>query len=83
MYVVRSPQRDKLQAHLMEREIHSGIHCPHPVHLEAGFKDLGYQRGDFPIAEQAADEVLSLPMYPELEAAQVEAVAAAVKEFTA
>lgn len=83
VYVVRSPYRDKLQAHLMDREIHTGIHYPHPVHLEVAFQDLGYMVGDFPIAEQAASEVLSLPMYPELEAVQIEAVAEAIKSFEA
>lgn len=82
VYVVRSKRRDKLQAHLGARDIHSGIHYPHPVHLEEAFKGLGYSLGDFPIAEAAAKEVLSLPMYPELEEAQIESVANAILEFS-
>ncbi len=81
VYVVRVPDRDGLQAQLKEKDIGSGIHYPHPVHLEVAFKDLGYKEGDFPIAEEAAKQVLSLPLYPEMIAQQVEEVAAVVNSY--
>ena len=76
VYTVRVAQRDQVRARLLAAGIHTGIHYPTPVHLQPAWAGLGYRRGDFPVAEQAAAEVLSLPMYPELEAAQIEAVAA-------
>jgi len=81
VFVVRSTARDELQKHLLDLGIQSGIHYPHPVHLEEAFKDLGYSVGDFPVAEQAASELLSLPMYPEMQPAQIESVAEAVLSF--
>jgi len=70
-YVVRSQDRDELHRWLKaERGVESGIHYPIPVHLQEAHRDLGYQQGDFPIAEQAAREVLSLPIYPELQSSQ-------------
>jgi dTDP-4-amino-4,6-dideoxygalactose transaminase len=68
-------------AHLSERGIQSGIHYPIPIHLQAAYSELGYKRDSFPLTEQLADEVLSLPMYPELNREQVDAVANSVKEF--
>lgn len=81
VYVVRSTQRERLQRYLQDQGIHTGIHYPHPVHLEEAFKDLGYSEGDFPVAEQAAKEVLSLPMYAELQPEQIDAVAKAILAF--
>lgn len=81
VYVVRSKQRDKLQKYLLDKGIHSAIHYPHAVHLEEAFQGLGYSAGDFPVAEQAANEVLSLPMYPELSPNQIESVAEAILAF--
>jgi dTDP-4-amino-4,6-dideoxygalactose transaminase len=81
LYVIRSERRDALQAALAERGIQTGIHYPTPVHLLPAFADLGHRPGAFPHAERAAAEVLSLPMFPELTAAQVEEVARAVLEF--
>jgi dTDP-4-amino-4,6-dideoxygalactose transaminase len=77
-YVIRTPQRDQYRQALTERQIHTGIHYPIPVHLQPAHADLGYHAGDFPVAEAAAAEVLSLPMFPELTDAQVETVAAAL-----
>jgi dTDP-4-amino-4,6-dideoxygalactose transaminase len=75
IYAICTPQRDQLQAALGEREIQSGKHYPDPVHLVPIHRDLGYQPGDFPVAERVAGEELSLPMYAELSAAQIAAVA--------
>jgi dTDP-4-amino-4,6-dideoxygalactose transaminase len=80
VYAIRAQNRAALQAALTAREIQTGIHYPGPVHLLQAWSDLGYKRGDFPYAERAAEEVLSLPMYPELRPEQIEEVAAAVNE---
>jgi dTDP-4-amino-4,6-dideoxygalactose transaminase len=81
VYVVRSPDRDILQQKLQEQGIQTGIHYPIPVHLQAAYSDLGYQLGDFPQTEQAAREVFSLPMYPELTPAQVQTVAESLQSI--
>jgi dTDP-4-amino-4,6-dideoxygalactose transaminase len=78
IYAVRTPQRQKWQDALLARGVHTGIHYPVPVHLLPAFAELGYQPGQFPHAERAANEVLSLPMFPEITAQQIEAVCAAV-----
>jgi dTDP-4-amino-4,6-dideoxygalactose transaminase len=81
LYVIQVSNRDGLQAYLAERGIATAIHYPTPIHLQPAYRDLGYQKGDFPITERAADEVLSLPMYPELPLAAIEIVAGAVRAF--
>jgi dTDP-4-amino-4,6-dideoxygalactose transaminase len=81
LYVVRSENRDELQAHLTSLGVHTGIHYPIPVHLQQAHADLGYKQGDFPVAERAANTVLSLPMYPELSRMQQDEVIAAVGTF--
>jgi len=78
VYTIRSADRDTLRAALQQREIQTGIHYPVPIHLQPAYADLGYARGAFPMAEQAAAEVLALPIYPEMTAAQLEEVAAAL-----
>jgi dTDP-4-amino-4,6-dideoxygalactose transaminase len=78
IYAVRTPDRMELQRTLQSRGVQTGIHYPIPVHLQEAYSDLGYVAGDFPNSEQAANEVLSLPMYPELSNIQVEVVCAAV-----
>lgn len=64
LYVVRHPQRDWLMAELKERGVGTLIHYPVPIHLQPSHTDLGYARGSLPHTEQAASEILSLPMYP-------------------
>lgn len=83
LYVVRCADRDGLQAHLGRAGVATGIHYPVPIHLQPAYRDLGYGPGDFPITERLAGEILSLPMYAELSAAQVERVAEAVAGFAA
>jgi dTDP-4-amino-4,6-dideoxygalactose transaminase len=80
LYVVRVGSRDAVRARLGELGIQSGVHYAVPLHLEPAFEELGYGRGDFPIAEQAATEILSLPMYPYMEEVEVEMVAVALRE---
>ncbi|MGC8836830.1 MAG: DegT/DnrJ/EryC1/StrS family aminotransferase [Anaerolineae bacterium] len=80
LYMVRVPARDRVFAYMRERGIGVGIHYPIPLHLQPVYRDLGYREGDFPEAERAAREVLSLPMYPELTQAQMERVVAVLAE---
>lgn len=75
IYAVRVANRDHLIQLLGERGVATGIHYPVPVHLQTAYAHLGYRRGDFPVSEACADSFLSLPMYPELTATQVELVA--------
>ena len=82
-YTIRTQQRAGLEAALREAGIETAIHYPVPVHLQPAYADLGFRRGDFPEAERAANEVLSLPIFPELTVEQVQTVAAAVRAFGA
>lgn len=66
LYVVRVPRRDAVLRSLNAAGVGAGVHYPLPIHLQGAFKHLGYQRGDFPIAEALADTVLSLPLFPEI-----------------
>ena len=80
LYVVRSPQRDALQAHLAERGIGSAIHYPVPVHLQPAYRHLA-PAGGLPVTERAAAEILSLPMYPQLPEEHAERVARCIRGF--
>lgn len=62
-YVIRCKERDKLQQYLQDNGINTIIHYPIPPHLAEAYQYLGHKQGDFPIAEQYADEVLSIPLY--------------------
>ncbi|MBI4845292.1 MAG: DegT/DnrJ/EryC1/StrS family aminotransferase [Candidatus Omnitrophica bacterium] len=75
LYVVRVPQRDKIIEQLKTAGIFTGIHYPVPLHLQKAYKHLGYKKGDFPVAESAALQILSLPMYSELKKKEIEYVA--------
>jgi dTDP-4-amino-4,6-dideoxygalactose transaminase len=66
LYVVRIADRDRVQGQLADAGIGTGIHYPIPLHLAKAYEGLGFRRGDFPVAEQAASEILSLPMFPGL-----------------
>ncbi len=74
LYTVRVPQRDRVLKELHAAGIGAGIHYPVPVHLTAAFARLGYGEGAFPVAERAARDLLSLPLFPEITAAQQERV---------
>ena len=80
-YTIRSEQRDALQQHLALRRIGSTVYYPYPLHLQPLYAHLGHKGGDFPHAESAAHEVLSLPMYPELRKDQIARVVEAMAEF--
>jgi dTDP-4-amino-4,6-dideoxygalactose transaminase len=82
VYAIREPRRAELQAFLGERGIGTNIHYPIPVHLQKAFAELGHAAGDFPVSEAVADEVLSLPMYPELPAELQQRVIDALQEWS-
>jgi dTDP-4-amino-4,6-dideoxygalactose transaminase len=81
MYVIRTPQRDALKEFLKEKGIETGIHYPIPLHLLQAYAYLGHKEGDFPVAEKLAEEILSIPLYPELTEEQQEYIISAIKEF--
>jgi len=82
-YTIRTAKRDQLAQFLKNAEIPAIIYFPFPMHLEPALKYLGYKMGDFPEAERAAAEVLSLPIYPELDTGNLEAVCFEVGKFFA
>lgn len=81
IYAIRTSPRDQLKDFLAEKGIECGIHYPVPVHLQEAYRSSGFAEGMFPASEQAARELLSLPMYPELTNEQLEYVAGSVREF--
>jgi dTDP-4-amino-4,6-dideoxygalactose transaminase len=83
LYVLRVGRRDAVLKSLHDRGIGAGIHYPKPLHLQGAFASQGCAEGDFPVAEAAAAEILSLPLYPEITTKQQERVAAAVREAVA
>ena len=83
LYVVRVAERDRVQAQLAAAGIGTGIHYPLPLHLCPAYMDLEFNAGDFPVAEQAASEILSLPMFPGLSVESQRRVAAELLRFTA
>ena len=83
LYTVRSRERDRLREGLQSSQIQTGLHYPIPVHLQPAYADIRYGAGAFPESERAAAELLSLPMFPELTDAQLQAVADAVRRAAA
>ena len=81
LYTVRHPRRGELKAHLEKKGVGSAIHYPIPLHLQKAYANLGHKAGDFPVAEKASREVLSLPLYPEMTDRHVQRVTDVVKEF--
>lgn len=80
-FTLRVKERDKLQAHLKEKGIASMVYYPISLHLQEAYEYLGYKAGDFPESERAQAEVLSLPIFPELEHKEIAEVCSAIKEF--
>jgi len=78
LFVVRLPARDAVRRALAAEGIETGLHYPIPIHLQPAFRHLGYGPGDFPVAEAAAREILSLPLYPEMSEDAVEHVCDAI-----
>jgi len=81
LYVIRCEDRDALQEHLTERGVGTAVHYPVPIHLQGAYRWLNLGRGSFPIAERYAEQVLSLPIYPELTDAKVRQVAAHIRDW--
>jgi dTDP-4-amino-4,6-dideoxygalactose transaminase len=82
IYAIRAPNRDDLIEFLRTKDIYCGIHYPLPAHLQKAYRSLGYHKGDFPIAEKCSLEFVSLPMFAELTADQVQYVAQSAKSCT-
>jgi dTDP-4-amino-4,6-dideoxygalactose transaminase len=80
LFVIRHPRRDALASALRERGIGTLVHYPIPLHLQPAFAELGGRAGDFPVAERAAGEILSIPLYPEMTDAQADTVIGAIRE---
>lgn len=82
LYVIRiaADRRDHVLASMRASEINTAVHYPLPIHLQPAFRSLGYTSGDFPVAEEAAREILSLPIYPGITPAQQEDVVAALQQ---
>ncbi|MBI2933413.1 MAG: DegT/DnrJ/EryC1/StrS family aminotransferase, partial [Planctomycetes bacterium] len=78
LYVIRDPRRDRIRERLEAEGIPSGVYYPTPLHLQPCYRSLGYRGGECPVAERSAKEVLALPLYPEMTAAQVRRVAESV-----
>jgi dTDP-4-amino-4,6-dideoxygalactose transaminase len=83
LYVVRVADRDGLQKHLADAKIDTGIHYPIPLHLQKAYEGFGFKKGDFPVTEKVASEILSLPMYPQLQAAAQARVVQKIQDFVA
>lgn len=81
LYVIRTAQRDALRKHLAAARIDTGIHYPVPLHLQEAYRNMHYPVGSFPVTEKVSSEILSLPMYPQLSAAQARRVALQVGGF--
>ena len=81
LYVIRTAHRDALRIHLLRQGIQTGVHYPTPLPYLSAYAHLGYAAGRFPAAEGAANEVLSLPVCPEITAAQQERVADEIRRF--
>ena len=81
LYVIRSRMRNQLQEFLTRRNITTLIHYPIPIHLQKAYKELGHKQGNFPNTERAASEILSLPMFAELQPFQKRYVIEAVHDF--
>jgi dTDP-4-amino-4,6-dideoxygalactose transaminase len=81
LYVVRVKDRDQAKAHLASIDIGTGIHYPIPLHLQKAYSYLRHSRGDFPVSERIAPEILSLPMFPNLRIEEQERVVCAIIEF--
>ena len=80
-FAIRAKNREKLMEYLKQKNISSLIHYPIPLHLQEAYEELNHKKGDFPVSEAVADDILSLPMYPHMKKEEIEYVCSALKEF--
>jgi dTDP-4-amino-4,6-dideoxygalactose transaminase len=81
LYVIKSNKRDELANFLLKNQIQTAIHYPIPPHLQLAYSELGYKKGDFPIAEKLSQTCLSLPLYPGLSMEEVDFICKKIKQF--
>ena len=81
LYVIQTPYREELQQYLLDRGIQCLIHYPIPAHLQQAYQYLGNKSGTLPITEQIVNQILSLPMFPEMTDSQVELVIEGIRDF--
>lgn len=81
LYAIQTKYRDKLRGQLKIRGISTGVHYPIPLHLQPAYNHLGYKEGDFPVTEVISNDILSLPLYPELRESQIEEIVESIKSF--
>lgn len=81
LYVIRCKDRDGLQSYLNSKGIGTLVHYPIPIHLQQAYRHLGYSKSSFPITEECAGEILSLPMFPEIKVEEIEYVCQSIREF--
>ena len=80
-FVIRHPERDKLRKHLAERDVPTMVHYPIPPHLQGAYRHLGYEKGDFPITEEYAETMISLPICPTMTEEEVDLVVNSIRSF--
>jgi dTDP-4-amino-4,6-dideoxygalactose transaminase len=80
-YTLTTDRRDELMTHLQKKEVGCAIYYPLPLHLQECFSELGYRNGDLPVAERLANQVLSIPIYPELNDEMKQYVVESIREF--
>jgi dTDP-4-amino-4,6-dideoxygalactose transaminase len=81
LYIIRTQKRDELQKYLSENGISTGLHYPIPLHLQNAYKRFDFMNGNYPVTEKVSNEILSLPMFPQLTAEQIEYVTSKIKSF--
>lgn len=81
LYVLQTPKRDELQTYLNKNGIGTSIHYPIPPHLQEAYSNLGYKKGDFPVAEKLANSLLSIPLYPGLKKSEQEFIIDSIRQF--
>jgi len=81
LFVIQAEERDKLIGYLKDNGVDIGLHYPVPIHLQEGYRNLKYKKGDFPIAEKSCKKIVSLPMHPHLTEDEVDYVCSKIKEF--
>ena len=81
LFMVQTSRRDALRQFLQDRGVQTGIHYPTPIHLQPAYADHGWKKGDFPVAEELASQIVSLPMFPELRDEQIDYVCERIGEF--